>query len=413
MHIAIIGMGPAAVSAAEAVREEDKQTDISMFSAEDTPPYSPPCLGDYLLTGNTDTLFWQGVDFAERYKVDCHTADPVRQLSPNDKKLTTKSGKEFTYDKMIIASGSSLYAPVLGSEKQGVLQFKNFAGAKGLRDLALEKKNAKTVIVGGGFIGVEIALYLAKLGAKPVLLNRRGWIMPRLLDPETSEYVLQDLESQGVEVRLNTEGTEFVGEDSVEYLLTNQGERLEADVYIAATGIKPNIEFLRDTDIKIDHGILVDNHLLTSHKEIYACGDVAQVKELITGENKVLGLYPLAVRQGRIAGKNVLGLGLKYQPQPSMNSLKGLGFKLIVAGQQQGEEIVYKGNNCLQKFFVEQEKLQGFVLLGDVSDAGIYMNILQNRKPLDHIYSLKSSNGSSKSLGIINKPLQLPNLGVL
>lgn len=379
MHIAIIGMGPAAISAVKAIRNKDKQVKITMFSAEDSPPYSPPCLGNFLLTSDTKALFWQGLDFAERYNVHTQLGDPVEQVLSKEKKLITQKSNEFYYDKMIISSGSSLYSPVPGSEKPGVTQFKNLAGAQSLREKILQQRKTKAVIVGGGFIGVEIALYLAKLGVRPYLLNRRGWIMPRLLDPETALYVQNDLQDQGVNVYLNTEGVEFVGNNNVEYLFANNGDKLKADVYIAATGIKPNIDFLKNTNIKTENGIVVNSYLQTNDPNIFACGDVAQAPELITGKKLNLGLYPIAIKQGEIAGKNILGEELEYQPQPNMNSLKGLSFKLIVAGTQKGKEFVYKGKNFLRKFFIEHQKLQGFVLLGDISNAGTFMNILQQQ----------------------------------
>jgi NAD(P)H-nitrite reductase large subunit len=378
-------MGPAAMNAVQAIREEDSKVRISMFSAEACPPYSPPCLGHYLCTGDSDPLFWQGRDPGRKYDVHCYPGDPVVQVDPGRKQLWVQSGQVYVFDALIIASGSSLYAPVPGADKPGVMQFKNLSGAQSLRNMALENKQARAVVVGGGFIGVEIALYLAKLGVKPTLLNRRGWIMPRLLDPETAAYVQEDMARQGIDVRLNTEGTEFGGHDRVDSLLTHSGERLRADAYIAATGVRPNIGFLQGTDIEVDNGVLVDEWLQTSVSDVFACGDAAQARELLSGERRVLGLYPVAVEQGRIAGQNALGRKRVYEPQTSMNSLKGLSFQLITAGRQLGEEVVFKGRDWLQKFFVHQDRLQGFVLLGQVEQAGIYMNLLQTQRPLGEI----------------------------
>ncbi|MBS3779255.1 MAG: FAD-dependent oxidoreductase [Desulfovermiculus sp.] len=382
MHIAIIGMGPAAISAVQAIREEDFQVRISLFSAEDCPPYSPPCLGYYVTTGDTGPLFWQGEDIGPKYHVKCYPGNPVVDLDTTRNRLKTQSGQSWYFDALIIASGSSLHAPVQGAGKSGVLQFKNLAGARALRSMATKGQQATAVILGGGFIGVEIALYLAKLGVRSTLLNRRGWIMPRLLDPDTAAYVWEDLIEQGVDVRLNTEGIEFGGQNRVDYLRTNGGEKLRADAYIAATGVKPNIGFVQGTDIEVDEGVLVDDFMQTSWPGIFACGDAAQARELLSGERQVLGLYPVAVQQGWIAGKNALGRNQTYQPQPSMNSLKGLSFQLVVVGRQQGQEIVSKGHDWLHKFFVHDDKLQGFVLLGDISQAGAYMSLLQNQRDL-------------------------------
>jgi len=385
VHICIIGMGPAAVSAVQAIREEDAQVRISMFSAEDCPPYSPPCLGHFLHTGDTGPLFWQGRAFDRKYAVDCHPGDPVVAIDPDRKQLRTQGGRAWDFDSLIIASGSSLYAPVQGADKSGVLQFKNLAGAKALRAKALKGTDLTAVVVGGGFIGVEIALYLAKLGIQPALLNRRGWIMPRLLDTETAGYVQEDLIQQGVDVRLNTEGQEFAGYTAVEYLETTDGQRLQADVYIAATGVKPNIGFVQGSKLLVDEGILVNQNLETSRAGIFACGDVAQAKELLSGQRRVLGLYPVAVHQGWIAGKNVLGHNRTIQHQTSMNSLKGLSFPLMVAGRQEGEEFASRGKDWMRKFYVHSDRLQGFVLLGRTDDAGMYMRLLQQQRSVHDV----------------------------
>jgi NAD(P)H-nitrite reductase large subunit len=375
-------MGPAAVSAVQAIREEDREVAISMFSAEDCPPYSPPCLGHFLSTGETGPLFWQGEDFDRRFGVYSHPGDPGRELDPERMRLISRSGRQWEFDALIIASGSSLYAPVPGADKPGVLQFKNLAGAKSLRQKALDGTHSTALILGGGFIGVEIALYLAKLGMKPTLLNRRGWIMPRLLDVQTAAYVQDDLVRQGVDVRLNTEGIQFAGRDGVEYLETGTREKLQADVYIAATGVAPNVGFVRDAGLDLDAGIVVDDFLQTSRPGIFACGDVAQARELLSGERRVLGLYPVAVHQGWIAGKNALGQKRTYQPLSSMNSLKGLSFPLMVVGRQQGEAITARGKDWLRKLYLQDGKLQGFVLLGEVSQSGMYMDLLRRQRPL-------------------------------
>ena len=165
--------------------------------------------------------------------------------------------------------------------------------------------------------------------------------------PETAGYVQEDLQGQGVNVCLHTEGTEFAGREEVEYLLTSKGEKLCADAYIAATGVKPNVGLLGETDIAVEEGILVDEYLQSSHSGIFACGDVAQAPELLSGQRQVLGLYPVAVQQGWTAGKNAAGRKMVYQPQMSMNSLKGLSFPLVVAGRQEGKEIARKGRGWL------------------------------------------------------------------
>jgi len=245
--------------------------------------------------------------------------------------------------------------------------------------MAEEGGEKTAIIVGGGFIGVEIALSLAKIGIKSSVLNRRGWIMPRLIDTETAEYVENDLRSQGVDVMLNTEGKEFIGKESVEGLITTDGRELKADIYITATGVKPNIDLIKNTDIEYDTGIIVNEYLQTKYPYIYACGDVAETVELVSGERKIHGLFPVAVNHAQTVAYNILGMKREYEKQANMNSLKKLSFKLIVVGKLKGEEIKYKTENVLRKIYIKDDKITGFVLLEDISNAGVYLSLFTKR----------------------------------
>lgn len=398
MKIAIIGMGPAGVNVAQTLRNNGCNDIITMFSAEKVPPYSPPALGEYLMTGNEDVLFWRGRNFCEKYNIDCRAGEKIVQVMPEGKKLKTENNEIVDFDYLVIASGSSLYAPVKGSDKKGIYNFKSLSGADEIRKIASETKTggggalnwlkrltnkeskAKTaIIVGGGFIGVEIALCLAKIGIKPTVLGRRGWIIPRLLDPEAAKFVENDLRAKGIEVLLNTQGEEFVGKEYVESLLTTDGKKIKGDIYITATGIKPNIDFIKDTDIEYDQGIIVNEKLQTRYPYIYACGDVAETVDFVSGERKIHGLYPVAIAHGKTVAYNILGRESEYERAINMNSLKDLSFKIIAAGRHEGEEIKYKDENILRKIYVKDNKITGFVLLGDISNSGVYLSLLRKK----------------------------------
>jgi len=379
MKVAIIGMGPAGVNVVKTLRNNGFDDNITMFSAEKIPPYSPPSLGEYLITGNEEVLFWEGKDFCEKYNVNCKFGEKIIQIMPEEKELKTENDEIIKFDYLVIATGTSLYAPVKGSDKKGITDFKTFVGTDKIKKMAEEGGEKTAIIVGGGFIGVEIALSLAKIGIKSSVLNRRGWIMPRLIDTETAEYVENDLRSQGVDVMLNTEGNEFIGEEYVEGLLTTDGRKLKADIYITATGVKPSINLIKNTDIEYDTGIIVNEYLQTKYPYIYACGDVAETVELVSGERKIHGLFPVAVNHAQTVAYNILGIKREYEKQANMNSLKKLSFKLIVVGKLEGEEIKYKTENVLRKLYIKDDKIIGFVLLEDISNAGVYLSLFTKR----------------------------------
>jgi NAD(P)H-nitrite reductase large subunit len=379
MKVVIIGMGPAGVNVVKTLRKNGFDDNITMFSAEKIPPYSPPSLGEYLIAGNEEVLFWEGKDFCEKYNVNCKSGEKIAQIMPEEKELKTENDEIIKFDYLVIATGTSLYAPVKGSDKRGITDFKTFVGTDKIKSMAQEDGEKTAIIVGGGFIGVEIALSLAKIGIKSSVLNRRGWIMPRLIDTETAEYVENDLRSQGVDVMLNTEGKEFIGKESVEGLITTDGRELKADIYITATGVKPSIDLIKNTDIEYDTGIIVNEYLQTKYPYIYACGDVAETVELVSGERKIHGLFPVAVNHAQTVAYNILGKKREYEKQANMNSLKKLSFKLIVVGKLKGEEIKYKTENVLRKIYIKDDKIMGFVLLEDISNAGVYLSLFTKR----------------------------------
>jgi nitrite reductase (NADH) large subunit len=375
MEVAIAGMGPAGVNVVKTLRNKGFDGNITMFSVEKTPPYSPPALGEYLITGNTEVLFWEGKDFCEKYGVACRAGEKIVQILPEEKTLKTENDDVVGFDYLVIATGTKLYAPVKGSGKKNIFDFKTFVGTDKIKKMAEEGRKKTAIIVGAGFIGVEIALSLAKIGIKSSVLNRRGWIMPRLIDPETARYVENDLRSQGVDVMLNTEGHEFVGDECVEGLLTTDGRKLTADIYITATGVMPSIDLVQNTDIAYDKGIIVNEYLQTKYPYIYACGDVAETIERVSGERKIHGLFPVAVDHAQTVAYNIMGLKKEYEKQVNMNSLKKLSYKLVVVGKMEGEELKYKTKDVLRKIFLKDDKIAGFVLLRDISNAGVYLSL--------------------------------------
>jgi NAD(P)H-nitrite reductase large subunit len=386
MTVAIIGTGPAGVKTAQTLREENFTGTIRMFSDEDAPPYSPAALGEFLLKGDEELLYWQGTDFFAHFGIEAHSGERVVRVEPERRILQTENGRSFAFDCLVIASGSSLFIPpsVQGSDRADILNFKSLSGARHIRELAGRGSRSATIL-GGGFIGVEIALCLAKVGIKPTVLNRRGWVMPRLLDKETSACVLEDLEKQGVEALLNTEGEQFIGDKRTEALLTTDGRTLFSDMFVAATGVKPNIDFVAGSGIETAEGFIpVNSRLQTNFDWIYACGDVAGTTDFISGRRVVHALHTAAVSHGRTVALNILGHNEAYEPQIGMNSLKELGFKLIVVGSLEGEELAYRKNGVLRKVFLNADgQINGYVLLGDVSNAGWLLSLLKKRSRIE------------------------------
>jgi len=378
MKVVIIGAGPAGVTVAETLRQYDTRSEIVMLSSEPYPPYSPPAMVAYFTTGQ-EVHLWKGRDFPERLDIDYRQGTKASGIDPQKREVHLADGGALRYDRLVIASGGRLYAARLEEFKPGVYNFKSLSAAEEL--LAHVKEGARTaLIIGAGFIGVEIALLLRDIGLEVTQLVRSR-VMRQMLDPETSEIVLGMLKDRGIQVRRgdDADAVAFVGKPRAEAVEVRSGDVVSADLLIAATGLRPNIEFLEGSGVRTEWGVLVDDHLRTNDPAVYAVGDVAETFDRFTGERYVHAIFPNAVEQGRVAAYNLLGRDTVYEGSDTMNSLKHLGLPIIAVGQMTGEELRVCRNGVLRKVYVEDDRIVGFRLTGDVRTAGILRSLMNKR----------------------------------
>ena len=378
MKVVIIGAGPAGVTVAETLRQHDS-AEIVMISSEPYPPYSPPAMLEYFSTGR-EVHFWKGKDFPQALNIDYRPGAKVEAIVPGGREVRLAGGELIHYDRLVLASGARLYAPVKGEDKPGVYNFKSLSAAEELMSKVRDGRAQNALVVGAGFIGVEVGLLLADMGLKVTQLVRSR-VMRSMLDEETSQMVLAVMEKRGIRVLrgADVDAVAFVGETRAEGVQTRSGDVLQADLIIAATGLKPNIEYLDGCGVVTDWGVLVDDHLRTNFAEISAAGDVAETANRITGRRFAHGNFPNALAQGRVVAYNLLGWDTCYEGADSMNSLKHLGLPLIAVGQMGGEELRARRGDSLRKVYLEDNRIIGFRLYGDISGAGIFRTLMNKQ----------------------------------
>ncbi len=379
MHSVIIGAGPAGVSVAETLRAQGYREAITVLSAEPTPPYSPPAMVDHFLTGS-DVHLWRGRDWPERLGVTYRSGTAVVAVDPDAHTVRLASGEVLRYDRLVLAAGSRLYAPVEGSEREGVYNFKSLSAAEALIARARAGEARTALIVGAGFIGVEIALLLQALGLQVTQIEMLDRVIPRMLDAETAGIVAEVMRERGVDLRLNTKARRFIGNDRAQGVELESGEVLRADILIAATGIKPNVEFLSGSGIETRWGVIVDDYLRTNAADVYAAGDIAEVHDRLTGERYVHAIFPNAVAQGQCVALNLLGWKVPYEGAESMNSLKHLGLPVVAVGAQSGAEILrLRRGSTLRQIVLDKGCIVGFRLVGDTRQAGLLRSLMLRR----------------------------------
>jgi len=326
MRVLILGTGPAGLAAAERLRALERPAGqdrlaIEMVSDERHPPYSPPAMADHFLTGRETTLYWRGRDVLDRLRVTPHMGAPVKAVHPVLQRVELGDGKRIDYDRLILA------------------------------------------------------LVLRALGLAVTMVSRR-WVMPRALDAETGGIVLDALRGRGVEVVMDQAAAGFEGETRVEALRLASGKALAADVYVAATGVKPNCEYLAGSGIALGWGVQVDDRLRTNLPDIYAAGDLAETRDRLTGERYVHAYFPNAVDQGKAVAEHLLGFDTRYPGAESINSLRHLGVPLVAAGTPRGEELRLRDGPVLRKIFVADGRITGFRLAGDIRGAGVLRSLM-------------------------------------
>lgn len=310
----IVGGGIAALSAAAAIRKRNRTGSISMLTEEAFKPYYRPALSDFLSTEIPDDKFYVYDDvWYEENQVEVRTSCRVSALDTAGKQVVLENGETVVYDKLILATGArSNIPPFPGADKKGVFALRNLADAQLLKEGIQTSK--KAVVIGGGVLGLEAVEEMIAQGLEVAVVEFSPRIMPRQLD-ESSSLRLQDLmQDKGVKLYLGLGTEEILGDDRVTGVKLNNGQVLEGDLILLSTGVKPNVELAREAGLQVDRGIMVDSSMRTGASNVFAAGDAAQVGD------RLIGLWPVSLEMGRVAGANAAGDWLEYK-EPILSTM--------------------------------------------------------------------------------------------
>lgn len=336
----IIGMGPAGVAAAEAIRTQDVVGTITLVTTEPEGFYSRPGLA-YALTGEIPEkqLFPVPSSHFKALNVQVITAKAIG-INPQAKAVAFPNGKHIQYDKCLIATGASARPLTIpGHDIPGVVKLDNIRDLRNILQYA--KKGKTAVVVGGGITALEIVEGLAARGVKTHYFLRRDRYWSSVLDSTESQLVTQRLEDEGIRIHTYTEIDKIIGkqkgvfrkEMTVGAVRTNHGKVIRCDFVGVAVGVQPNLALAQNADVKIERGVLVDTYMRTSKPDLYAAGDIVQVHDPLTGKTSLDILWPVARDQGRIAGLNMAGKKIAYIKEAPMNVTRLAGLTTTIIGQ--------------------------------------------------------------------------------
>ncbi len=383
----IIGNSAAAVGAVEAIRENDIDGQILMISEEPYSIYSRPLIS-YFLGGaiNLDKIYYRPKNFYDENNVETLFGKKAVGISVNNKEVNLESGENILYDQLLIATGGKPFVPpIKGRQAKGVFTFTNLDDAKKIKDYLPQVKRA--VVIGGGLIGIKATEGLLAQGVKVNIVELAENILGTIFDDRASQIIEDRLMKEGVLVIKGNSVEEIkTGQDRVRSVYLRDGKEIDCQLVILAIGVVPRVEIIDGTGISIEKGVLVDEHMETNIKGIYAAGDVAQANSMIGGEKQVVPIWPNAYIQGKIAGSNMSGNNKSYIGSLVMNSIEIIDIPTISAGLTQEnsskhQTMVFHDDErkVYRKIVVDGKNLVGYIFINSVDRAGIYTGLIKDK----------------------------------
>lgn len=381
MKYCIIGNSAAAIGAVEGIRQIDRQGEITVISTEPHHTYSRPLIS-YLLLGKTteEKMKYRDDNFYERMGCRMLLGRTVTQIHPIEKQAVLDDNHIIPYDKVLVATGSAPFIPPIEGLDTVPERF-SFMCLDDARKLgAALSKNKRVLIVGAGLIGLKCAEGILGKVHSVMVIDLAPRVLSSILDDEGAQLIQSHLETEGIQFHLSTGVQRFNGK----HALLENGKTIDFDLLVLAVGVRPNTTLLKGI-ADIDRGIVINEKSETTAKDIYAAGDCAQSLDCSSGQNRIMALLPVAYMQGECAGFNMAGGNKRFNKALPMNAISFFGKHVITAGNYVGQVYQSNGNTGYKRLFYSNNKLNGYILIGNVEKAGIYTNLIREHTPLDSI----------------------------
>jgi NAD(P)H-nitrite reductase large subunit len=393
----IIGGSVGGIGAVEAIREVDAVGKLTVISEEPFPQYSRPMISEYVSREATlERMKYRSEQFWKENNVQALTGRTAVKIDLKKKRVELDGGDKVDFEKLLIATGGKPFVPRMeGGKKDGVFTFTDLSSAENIESKLEKSKSA--VVIGGGLIGVSATEALTKRGINVTLVELKDKILNLILDQTASEIAEKVLTEAGVTIVTGQTVQKIVGrknnEDAVGGVIMTDGIEIPCDLVVVAIGVIPRIELVKETEVKVSRGILVDKSMRTNIPDVYACGDVAEAYDFLLNGNRLLPLWPLAHLGGRVAGYNMAGKKAEYDGGTIMSALKYFDLPIISVGitnpedtgeyevlvEEHPEKTVYK------KIILKNGAIVGFIFLGDIEKSGIFFRLLKNHVSISEI----------------------------
>ncbi len=376
-QLVVIGNGMAGVACIEQILNYAPKFEITVFGDETHANYNRILLSSVLAGEKSmDEITLNGLDWYQHNGIGLNLGVRVIDVNPVKRTVTGDDGSVTKYDKLLIATGSSaLIPPIPGIDKKNVFTFRSLDDTRAM--LERSRPGMKAVVIGGGLLGLEAARGLQVQGCDVSVVHLADTLMDRQLDAIGGTYLKDKMERLGVRVLCGRTTRALLGNGKVEGVGFHDGEQLDADLVVIAAGIRPNAELGRKAGLEVNRGIVVNDHMETSNPHIFAVG------ECVEHRGVTYGLVAPLYEQGKVLAATITGnKGPKYEGTVQAAKLKIMGVDVFSAGDynEEGAEVVRYEDPALgiyKKLTLRDGRLNGVILVGDVSDSGRYMEWLR------------------------------------
>lgn len=357
MRTVIIGGGACGASAAARIRRLDESAEIIVL--EKTGEISIANCGlPYYTSGvindREKMLVSSPEKFREWFNINVKLNTEVININPDEKFVETADGEKINYNKLVLAQGAKPFVPPIeGIPEEKVFTVRTLFDADNIKSYIKEKGVRKAIVIGGGFIGVEMAENLNEMGLETTLIEQQNQILAPV-DYEIAAFLHNEMRDRGIELVLS-DGVKKFNDNKV---ILNSSREIEFDIIIMAIGVRPEITLAKNAGLETARGIIVNQKMQTSNPDIYAGGDGVEIKDFVTGENTLIPLAGPANRQGRIIADNICGIESAYKNSQGTSVLKV--FDLTAASVGNNEKQLKSKNIPYWKTFVFSKDHAGY-----------------------------------------------------
>lgn len=382
----IIGGGIAANRACDGIRRLDTQGSIALITEERHLPYQRPPLSKGYLAGREglDKVYLKDNDYYVQNHVELISGVRASQLDPLAKVIALEDGRTLSYEKLLLATGgSAIRLPIPGADLTGVFTMRTIEDADAIRQLA--QPGVRALIIGGSFIGSEVAATLAQLGLAVTMVFPEERLLQRVLPLELSAFLQAKYEAHGVRILTGLKPMSLEGRGRVEQVVLDNGDRLAIDLVVMGVGIRLNTDLARDAGLRLDEkgAIIVDEYLRTSDPSIYAAGDIAAWPDPTFGKRLRVEHWDVARQQGLRAGRNMAGEGKPYVALPYFFSdLFDLSFEAW-GDLTSWDQTILRGNleSTFTLFYFNQGTMVGALAAGSSEETRKGIQALIKARP--------------------------------